>query len=216
MDMSSAKQNMLAAGKALAIFAIVSSTLVGLTYMMTKDRIAANERQALLNSLGVLVSKDMHDNDLLKDKLAVQSPELSYRGKPVTIYRARKDHKNVAAIFDVTAPDGYNGPIRLLVAVDDEAQIIGVRVVREDETPGLGDNIELDKTNWLHEFDNRSLMNPLEKLWHVKRDGGIFDQFSGATITPRAVVKMVRKTLRYFMQNKNDIFAPVGGNQDGK
>ena len=216
MDMNSAKQNMLAAGRALVVFAIVSSTLVGLTYMMTKDRISANERQALLDSLSVLVSSDMHDNDLLKDKLELVSPELSYHGKPVTIYRARKGHKDVAAIFDVIAPDGYNGPIRLLVAIDDSAQIIGVRVVRQNETPGLGDNIEIEKSNWLHEFDRRSLMDPLEKLWHVKKDGGIFDQFSGATITPRAVVKAVHKTLRYFMQNKKEIFASPGGNQYGK
>jgi len=216
MDINSAKKNMLVAGKALAIFAIVATALVGITFQMTKSKIAENERAFLLKSLHVLVPPDWHDNDIFVDKVDLDSQELNYRDSPVTVYRARKNGTNVAAIFNVSAPDGYSGPIKLLVAISDQAQIIGVRAITHKETPGLGDAIDIEKSDWIKTFDRRTLSDPIEKHWRVKKDGGVFDQLTGATITPRAIVKTTHDTLRYFIENKSLVFAKSRGASNAK
>lgn len=216
MDTHSIKQHMLAAGKALAIFAIVASALVGITYQVTKDQIDANERASLLRSLHVLVPPEQHDNDLYADTIILDAPELNYRKQPITVYRARKNNTPVAAIFNVTAPDGYGGPIKLLIAIDREGTVLGVRVISHKETPGLGDAIDIEKSDWITTFEGRTLSNPKEKQWRVKKDGGVFDQFTGATITPRAIVKSVRKTLNYFTENKTKVFAKSQGDARAK
>ncbi len=214
MDMNdSLKHNMLAAGKSLAIFAIIASALVGITFELTKNKIADNERLALLKNLHQLVTPDMHDNDLYRDKTSLSIPQLNYRGTPVVVYRARKNNRPVAAIFNVIAPDGYSGPIKLLVAIRANGSLIGVRAISHKETPGLGDGIDIEKSDWIRIFDNRNLSNPEEKRWHVKKDGGDFDQLTGATITPRAVVKMVYKTLKYYTRHQAEVFAPLEGEQ---
>jgi electron transport complex protein RnfG len=112
----------------------------------------------------------------------------------------------VAAIFNSVAPDGYNGKIHLLVGVYIDGRLAGVRVVKHAETPGLGDAVEIRKSPWIDDFAGKSLTNPIQERWRVKRDGGDFDQFTGATITPRAVVAAVRNTLLYYQQNADMIF----------
>ena len=106
----------------------------------------------------------------------------------------------------VTAPDGYNGDIRLLAAIDVTGTVLGVRVVSHRETPGLGDPIEVERSDWVLGFTGKSLLSPQGKSWAVKRDGGEFDQFTGATISPRAVVKAVHNTLLYFKTNQKSLF----------
>lgn len=216
MDTTKIKDNMLLAGKILAIFAVIASAMVAITYQATKNKIAANEREALLKSLYVLVPQEQHDNDMYTDNVQINIPNLDYRKNPVTIYRARKANNPIAAIFNVTAPDGYSGPIKMLVAIDIEDTLIGVRVITHKETPGLGDAIDIEKSDWIRTFAGRSLSNPKEKQWRVKKDGGVFDQLTGATITPRAIVKTSLQTLKYFVKHKQQIFAQEQGAQHGQ
>ncbi len=216
MDIKLLKQNMLAAGKALAIFAVVASALVALTYQITKNQIAANERESLLKSLHVLVDKDQHDNDMYVDNITLSVPKLNYRDNPITIYRARQNGKPVAAIFNVTSPKGYSGPIKLLIAIDNNDTVIGVRVISHKETPGLGDAIDIEKSDWIRVFEGRSLSNPTEKGWRVKKDGGEFDQITSATITPRAIVKTTLQTLQYYTAHKQQVFAKSQGEKDAQ
>ncbi len=190
----------------LALFALVGATLVAATHQITAERIAANHREAILKRLDVLVAKQSYDNDLVSDTIQITDPELATPKRPVTVYRARLGGKPVAAVFSVVAPDGYNGAINLLVAIDYDGTIAGVRVVSHRETPGLGDSIDEQRSDWILSFSGKSLTNPDEQGWHVKRDGGVFDQFTGATITPRAVVKAVFRTLRYYSRHREEIF----------
>ncbi len=191
----------------LALFGVVGATLVAITYSATAERIEANHREALLKRLNALVPPTNYDNDMVSDTIRIDDPELNPKRHPATVYRARRMGRPEAAVFSVVAPDGYNGAIQLLVAIRHDGTLIGVRVVSHHETPGLGDNIEERKSEWIHGFDGRSLTNPPEERWKVKKDGGVFDQFTGATITPRAVVKAVYKTLKYFDRHRREIFA---------
>ncbi len=190
----------------LALFGLIGATLVAVTYEVTADRIAANHREALLKRLNTLVPPNRYDNDMVSDTIQITDPELAPSRYPVTVYRARLMGRPEAAVFLVVAPDGYNGAITLLVAVNHDGTLAGVRVVSHRETPGLGDAIEEQRSDWILGFTGRSLNNPDEREWAVKRDGGAFDQFTGATITPRAVVKSVYKTLKYFSRHREELF----------
>lgn len=205
--MNTTIRNMLISSVALAVFAIIGTALVATTYDLTADTIRENHQAMLLSGLHVLVPPDKHDNDLYKDVIEVVDQDLLGSNKPVKIYRARKHGEPVAAIINAIAPDGYSGRIDLLIAVNWDSTIAGVRVVNHKETPGLGDAIDHRHSNWAQGFTHHSLQNPHKKGWAVKRDGGIFDQFTGATISPRAVVKATYKTLLYFDKHREDIFS---------
>lgn len=191
----------------LLSFTVLGTALVAVTYDSTRDIIAANARARLLRELNALVPADRYDNALLNDTLAVRSPELLGTRERVTVYRARKAGQPVAVILAPVAPDGYSGNIKLLVAIGADGTLAGVRVTAHRETPGLGDAIEADRSDWILKFAGRALGDPDEKRWTVKKDGGAFDQFTGATITPRAVVKAVKKALIYFQRNRQSVFA---------
>jgi electron transport complex protein RnfG len=199
--------HMLKTALMLGLFALAGTTLVALTYSTTDERIAENERQAIMRTLNALVPATQHDNDMLNDTVQVTAPDLLGSDKPVTVYRARQNGQPVAAVFNVVAPDGYNGHIKLLVAIHYDGIVAGVRVISHRETPGLGDSIEIEKSNWILGFDGFSIFNPPRQGWQVRKDGGEFDQFTGATITPRAVVKAVYKCLQYFNANREQVFA---------
>ncbi len=187
------------------MFAVIGVGLVAFTYQATKDQIAENERQALLNSLNALVPAESIDNDIVTD-LTTVSDQGKLGTAETTVYLGRKANKPVAAVFTSIAPDGYSGQIKLLVAILANGKLGGVRVVAHKETPGLGDKIEVEKSDWIHSFKDKSLGNPDLAKWKVKRDGGIFDQFSGATITPRSIVKAVKNTLLYYKNNGKKLF----------
>ncbi len=189
----------------LALFGIAGAGIVALVFANTEERIEANIRAQLLSSLNEIMPADRYDNDIINDTLEIWNAELT-PGTATTIYRARKNGQPVAAIFTITATGGYSGPIRLLVGINYDGRLAGVRVVEHHETPGLGDAIDAQKSNWILGFEGKSLENPLPENWKVKRDGGDFDQFTGATITPRAVVKAVKNTLLYFSRNRDSIF----------
>jgi Na+-translocating ferredoxin:NAD+ oxidoreductase subunit G len=193
-------------GFLLWLFAVVGTSLVAVTQVGTQEKISANERMVLLRNLYALIPEQKLDNDITQDTLEVPPSTRLGTEKTSVIYRARKNGEPVAAIFNTIAPDGYSGKIYLLIAVYNDGTLAGVRAVKHNETPGLGDSIDVRKSNWILGFDGKSLNNPLPEKWKVKRDGGDFDQITGATITPRAIVKAVRNTLDYFQANREKLF----------
>lgn len=198
----------------LTTFCVFGTLIVAVAFNNTRGQIAENEAQALLTQLNGLVPASQHDNEFATDTLIVSDPAMLGTDKPVKVYRARLQGEPTAAIFETVAPDGYNGSIKLLVAIDFDGIIAGVRVVSHKETPGLGDYIEHTRTNWIFGFDGRSLSNPVNERWKVRKDGGDFDHITGATITPRAVVKAVLRTLQYFANHRDQVFSspqPKGG-----
>lgn len=199
-------RNMLINALLLALFAVGGTVIVAATHFNTRELVLQNEREELLHTLHALIPSDRHDNDLYADRIEVRDPELLGSAKPVTIYRARRGGEPVAAILTPVAPDGYSGDIGLLVAVNSDGTLAGVRVVSHKETPGLGDLIEAERSDWITRFTGRSLGDPEPARWKVKKDGGVFDQFTGATITPRAVVKAVYNTLRYCELHRDTLF----------
>jgi len=198
---------MVSAAGILAVFAAVGVGLVALTEEVTRDQIEANERAFLLRTLNDVVPAGSYDNDLFNDTVQVTDPELLGTKEPVTVYRAFREGQPVAVILTPVAPEGYSGPIRLIAGIDAQGNVTGVRTTSHRETPGLGDAIEVQRSDWILGFDGRSLGNPPLARWGVKRDGGDFDQFTGATVTPRAVVKAVRNALLYFDVNREKLFA---------
>lgn len=200
-------RNIITSAVILGLFAMIGTALVAFTFDMTHERIAATERAGLLRNLHRIVPAEQHDNDLFTDTIQVIAPEFLGTSAPVTIYRARMAGKPVAVVLSPAAPDGYSGNIRLLVGVYEDGTLAGVRVTSHRETPGLGDLIDESRSDWILKFAGRSLKDPAEGQWRVKKDGGAFDQFTGATITPRAVVKAVRKALVYFKQHEDELFA---------
>ena len=205
MRAEGAIRNMLIGGALLAAFAIVGVALVALTWERTAPQIAENERLVLERTLNEVLPANAYDNDLVESAIVVQAPE-TLGGAQTTVYRAYDDSKPVAALFTTIAPDGYGGAIRLLVGVYANGNVAGVRVLSHQETPGLGDDIEIERSDWITSFEGRSLDDPEAARWDVGRYGGVFDQFTGATITPRAVVRAVKNTLIYFREHRDDIF----------
>jgi electron transport complex protein RnfG len=190
----------------LMIFAIIGSGIVGLTYESTYEKIKRNEQMVLLRKLNTILSPSEYDNDLLDGQVVVGKDLLLGTSEPTTAYLAYKNSEPVAAVLSPVAPNGYSGPIDLLVGIYYDGRVAGVRVVKHRETPGLGDAVESQRSDWILGFDDKSLENPTSKQWKVKRDGGEFDQFTGATITPRAVVKAVHAALLYFQQHRKELF----------
>jgi electron transport complex protein RnfG len=190
----------------LVLLAAGLTAVIAVVAGITRERIVHNEQAWITQRLDALVPPAMHDNDLLADSIAVTSPELLGSGQPVRIYRARRGGVPVAAVIRAIAPDGYRGPIELLVAIGQDGRLIGVQVIRHNETPGLGDAFESRDVHWLDRFRGRSLTDPPTQRWTVRRDGGEFDAFTGATITPRAIIKAVRNALDYYQRNSQRIF----------
>ncbi len=204
--MAISKRQILLSGTFLWLFAVAGTTFVALTELSTRNAIADNERALLLRNLYALLPAERLDNDIASDTLELAAAPLLGTEQPSLVYRARLGGEPVAAVFNSIAPNGYSGRIHLLVGVWIDGSIAGVRVIKHAETPGLGDGIEIRKSSWITGFDDRSLLNPAEDGWKVKRDDGVFDQLTGATITPRAVIDAVRKTLLYYRANADMIF----------
>jgi len=193
------KNSILKAGVLLLIFTAISVFFVTLTQDTTKEKIKYNEDQLLIKRLGELVLS--YDNNILEDKF---SKEIKLHGlqQKVSIYPAKQQEKVFAYLIEHTYPNGYNGNIRLLTGFDIKHQLLGVRVITHKETPGLGDKIETRKSDWIKQFAGLSLFNPQKSDWKVKRDGGVFDSFTGATITPRAIVSAAYQVLVYFTKHE--------------
>ncbi len=187
------------------VLAILTAALVWLADA-TRERIAANQQSGVTTALNALMAPRTYDNEPLEDSIEVSAPDFLGTSRPVLVYRARKDGQPVAVIVRPIAPDGYRGPIELMVAIAYDGTLIGVQVLRHNETPGLGDAFENREADWLDGFRGLSLMKPPQQRWTVRRDGGEFDAFTGATITPRAIVKAVRRSLEFYNANRDRLF----------
>lgn len=199
MNFASFREKMAYQPILLGVCALLASGALAWASSATSDAIAAAEAKDLRDSLSEVLPSGLADNDLLKDTLAIDR-----NGKPVTIYLARREGVVIGAIFKL-AERGYAADIQVLMAVDAEGRTLGVRVLKHAETPGLGDKIEVAKSNWIMSFDGKSIGQPPLERWAVKKDGGVFDQFAGATITPRAVVKTVKGGLEFFAAHRKEI-----------
>ncbi|WP_213989618.1 electron transport complex subunit RsxG [Sodalis sp. dw_96] len=191
-------------GIILALFAALFTALTALVHSLTEPAIqqqAVNQRQQLLDQV---VPPGLHDNDMLKECYLVTDSALGH-SQPHRLYLARKQGKAVAAAIETTAPDGYSGSIQLLVGADFDGNVLGVRVTEQHETPGLGDKIELRVSDWITHFSGKKVGSDQDAFWGVKKDGGGFDQFTGATITPRAVVNAVKRTVVYLETLQEDM-----------
>ncbi len=193
----------------LGAFALATAGLIAATYQTTAARIDAAEQQAAQRALFEVVSEGRLDNDLLNDTLALSAVVLDpdALASDGLIYVARNNGRPIAYILPTVAPDGYSGDISLLVGVNTDGTLAGVRVLSHKETPGLGDKIDLSRSPWITSFDGKSLQNPSLDNWKVKKDGGEFDQFTGATITPRAVVREVKEVLQFVQQYRAELAA---------
>jgi len=194
----------------LGAFAVTGVGLVAVTHKLTDERIAANERAAMLSKVKAIVPADRMDNDPLTDRIQVSDPDL-LGSEATDVYRVRSGEGPVAVILNPIVPDGYAGPIKLLVAVLHDGSLGGVRVLSHHETPGLGDRIDEAKSDWIFSFAGKSLGAPPLERWKVKRDGGDFDQFTGATITPRSIVKAVKNTLLFVQGQGNALYTTPSG-----
>ncbi len=194
-------------GLLLMLFAIVGTSMVSFSYQQTAEQIVLNEREALLDSIHALLPPETCDNQILTDTISVQNPSLLGTDDSVTVYRGRKQGKPVAVLFMPSAPDGYSGQIKFLIGIDYAGKVLGIRVLSHRETPGLGDAIEHQRSDWDQQFVGKSITNPEQPAWGVKRDGGAFDQITGATITPRAVVKAIRQSLVFYNSHREQLFA---------
>ncbi len=191
----------------LAIFAVVTTAMIASTWLGTREQIAANEKAFRERALLEVVAAERHNNSMLEDSFAIDDVEyLGLRGEK-TAYLARMDNRPVAVILPVTAREGYTGDIDLIVGINTDGTISGVRALAHRETPGLGDKVEYRKSQWVDDFIGKSLRNPKPARWAVKKDKGVFDQFTGATITPRAVVNAVKQALEYFEANRADLLS---------
>lgn len=189
----------------LGAFCAGFGVALALTDDITKAPIKERALEDKMNSLGQVIPRTIHDNNPVTDTVKLPNPKAGGHGAPAEtdIYRATKDGQVVAVAYEYMASGGYGGPIRLMLGVAPDGKLLGVRVISHKETPGLGDKIEAAKNEWITRFTGLSLGNPPAEKWKVKKDGGQFDQFSGATITPRAVVGGIRQGLEFFAANSS-------------
>jgi electron transport complex protein RnfG len=204
--MSDSKHPIIRSSVLLGIIALLGTVLLAGVNELTHERIIEQEKRRVLQQLNEIVPTALYNNDLLADKIEINEQEFFRHATAVTVYRARMNNQPVAVMMIVTAPDGYNGDIRVLVGIAADGTVFGVRVISHRETPGLGDPIDFEKSDWTLGFNNTSLQNPDSDGWAVKKDGGQFDQFTGATISPRAVVRVIHSALVYFEANRQMLF----------
>jgi len=209
----SATRRALRAAAVLAVAAACAVGLVAVVHELATPRIVDVQRARRVAQLTAVMGNIAYDNDPLSDIVSVHDPELLGSEEPLVAHRVRRGGEAVAVLVNAVAPDGYAGPIRLIVAVDAQGRLLGVRVVEHRETPGLGDLIDERRSDWIHGFDGRSLGDPPVARWQVRKDGGDFDQFTGATITPRVIVRAVRGVLEYVARHHDELFgaAPAPG-----
>jgi electron transport complex protein RnfG len=190
----------------LLFFTVIGTAILAFTYSVTHELIAQSEDAAKLKLINQVVPTALYDNDLIKDTINLPaSPQLGTTQETIA-YRGRLHGQPSVIVLEAIAPDGYSGKIGMIVAINYNGTINGVRVVTHRETPGLGDYIDIAKNAWIKLFNDASHANIQENEWKVKKDGGKFDYMAGATITPRAVVKAVHNALHYFEENRDKLF----------
>jgi Na+-translocating ferredoxin:NAD+ oxidoreductase subunit G len=192
----------------LSLFAIVTAGIIAITQTLTEEKITANIHIAKSKALYEILPSESHDNVLLDDTLVITDTSLIADEGQGEAFVARKNGQAIGVILPTIASQGYTGKIHSIVGILADGSVAGVRIIQHRETPGLGDKVELKKSPWVLSFNGKSLDNPSTNNWQVKKDGGAFDQFTGATITPRAVLASVRAALQYFKTNRDTLLAP--------
>ena len=192
-----AKPRTLIHGAILGAFCLGFGLVLAVTDRLTVDDIAARALEDRTNSLSQVIPDEIHDNNLVADTFVMKNDH----GKEITVYRARAQGKVTGVAYEIYG-SGYAGEMKLMLGVAADGRVLGVRVLAHKETPGLGDKIEVKKGDWILRFTGLSLGDPAPERWKVKKDGGDFDQFAGATITPRGVVGAIRGGLDFFAANK--------------
>lgn len=187
-------------GLILGAFCLGFGIVLAASDRITVDDIAARAMEDRLNSLGQVIPDSIHDNNLVADAITMKNE----RDKEITVYRATKEGKVTGLAYEIFGV-GYAGQMKLMLGIDAQGKILGVRVLAHKETPGLGDKMEVKKGNWILRFDGLSLGNPPPDKWKVKKDGGQFDQFTGATITPRGIINAIRSGLELFAAHKEQM-----------
>ena len=193
---------------ACALIAIGALTVVDYATQTPIARVRAELQRA---ALAEVLPPARYDNDPLQDSVLVLAPQWLGRDTPVRIWRGRLGEAPSALAMETTAPEGYSGAIELLLGVDAAGRVIAARVTRHAETPGLGDPIERERSDWIDGFNGRDLANTPQPRWTVRREGGDFDSFSGATITPRAVARGLGRTLVFLQRHGEAIWAAEPG-----
>lgn len=194
----------------LGLFAIITAGLIALTQLQTRERIIEQVKLAQSRALFEIVPLSEHDNDLLADAYWIEAKQLGLKS-PREAYLAKQGGQVTTLILPVVAPNGYTAPIELIVGINSRGVLEGVRVVQHKETPGLGDKIETRKSDWIRAFTGKSLANTPDEQWAVKKDGGVFDQLTGATITPRAIVSAVHEALKFYQSNRESLLQQAAG-----
>lgn len=184
----------------LGVIGLIASAALATGDLQTREAIKLAEQKDLESSLKQVLPEGYADNDLLNDIVLVNSSD----AQSVKVYRARHSGEFKAAIFE-TSSRGYAGPIKVLLSIDKQGTVLGARVIKHAETPGLGDKIEAAKSDWILSFNGKSIGQPPIERWGVKKDSGDFDQFAGATITPRAVVKAIKEGLLFYSEHQKTI-----------
>lgn len=186
-----------------------ATALLMAAHWLTRTRIAQQEHAAELAALTAVLPPDRYDNDPMKDRVTVVDAATFGTTQAIPVLRARQHGVPSALVLEAVAPNGYAGPIRLVIGVDADGSVLGVRVLEHHETPGLGDAIEASKSRWIEQFRGKSLGAPPAGRWAVQRDGGEFDQISGATVTPRALIASVKRVLEYVQAHHDELYAPA-------
>ncbi|GAB4115891.1 MAG: electron transport complex subunit RsxG [Sideroxydans sp.] len=187
----------------LVFFAIIGTVLLTATYALTRDTIAATVEAAKLKLISQLLPPDSYDNDIMRDTLALPADKLLGTEEASLAHVARRQGKPVAVVLEVVAREGYAGDIQMVLAIRSDGTVSGVRVINHKETPGLGDYIDIAKSDWIRQFEGRARGKDAD--WKVKKDGGQFDSMAGATISPRAVVKASHLALQYFDVHRDQL-----------
>jgi electron transport complex protein RnfG len=199
------------------VLAAMAAGLLAALDRATKERIAENEAQQLRLTLQAVLPPGSYDNEPRLDRISVQAADALGSSAPLSVYRARRGGEPAGLVLTAVAPDGYVDAIRLLIGISAAGEVTGVRAVQHAETPGLGDGIDTARSDWILGFDSRPVP-AADEVWNLRRDGGDFDQLTGATITSRAVLNAVRRALEYYRMNRNELYAlppAVPGAADG-
>lgn len=209
MSEKTALRNALRTGVILFIFAVVATALLAFTHDRTEPTILRSQQAEKLALINQVLPAALYDNDLLASRREISADRLLGTRQPSSVWVGRRGREATAVVLEAVAPDGYSGSIALLIGIDAQGGVTGVRVTAHRETPGLGDFVERSKSAWVEQFVGKSATNPPPRRWKVAKDGGAFDARAGATITPRAVVKAVRGALDYFEKHRTTLLAPL-------
>ncbi|PKG40433.1 electron transport complex subunit RsxG [Psychromonas sp. Urea-02u-13] len=196
-------------GFLLAAFAIICTAAVATVNQLTKPVIAQQEQMALIKTINQLIPEDAYDNEIFASCFEISDDQLLGKGQTQQVFVAKKGNKPVALMLETSTFKGYAGEIKLAIGIFEDGKVAGVRVIRHTETPGLGDKIQTNKSEWIYSFNDKDYQVAQDARWEVKKNGGDIDAFTGATITPRAVTHAVKDALIYFAKHKQQLFNQV-------